>query len=103
MEQMLNPDAPVGPEAEIFDAAAVAADLERLADGHSGNERELRLAVARRLKAALVEGRAAAERVLISERRGRRCGERLCAMQDAIISVLFEFTTTHLYPAQNLS
>src|SRR5262245_11658924 len=99
---MLNPDAP-GPETEVFDALAVAADLERLAEEQSGNERDLRMAVARRLKAALIEGRAGAERLLIAERRGRRCGERLCAMQDAIIRVLFEFTTTHLYPAQNLS
>ena len=68
-----------------------------------GNERELRLAVSRRLKAALVEGRAAAERLLIKDRHGRRCAERLCFMQDEIIRVLFEFATKHLYPAQNPS
>ena len=98
---MLNPDTPAEAETDIFDAVAIAADLERLADEHSGND--LRTAVARRLKTALTEGRAAAERLLIADRRGRRCGERLCAMQDALIRLLFEFTAKHLYPAQNPS
>ena len=62
-----------------------------------------RLAVSRRLKAALLEGRAAAERLLIKDRHGRRCAERLCFMQDEIIRVLFEFAAKHLYPAQNPS
>jgi len=33
---------------EVFDAAVVAAELERLADVHSGKERDLRLALSRR-------------------------------------------------------
>ncbi|MCC6778460.1 MAG: [protein-PII] uridylyltransferase [Hyphomicrobiales bacterium] len=90
-------------ETEILNAAAIAVELERLAEEHTGNERELRTVIARRLKTALAEGRAAAERLLIKDRHGRRCGERLCAMQDEIIRVLYELTTEHLYPAQNLS
>ncbi len=100
---MLTPADQISRETEVFDARAVAAELEGLADVHSGNERELRMAVSRRLKAALVEGRAAAERLLISDRHGRRCAERLCFMQDEIIRVLFEFATKHLYTAQNPS
>jgi [protein-PII] uridylyltransferase len=100
---MLTPSDQVSRESEVFDAAVVAAGLEQLADVHAGNERELRLALSRRLKAALMEGRAAAERLLIKDRHGRRCAERLCFMQDEIIRVLFEFTTKHLYPAQNPS
>ncbi len=88
---------------EVFDAATVAAELERLADSHTGNERELRLAVSRRLRAALVEGRAAAEHLLVKDRHGRRCAERLCFMQDEIIRVLFEFAAKRLYPAENPS
>ena len=61
------------------------------------------MAVSRRLKSALVEGRAAAERLLIKDRHGRRCAERLCFMQDEIIRLLFEFAAKHLYPAQNPS
>src|ERR1700716_1837809 len=96
-----NKEAPLA--VEVFDAAAVAGELENLVPEYGGNERELRLAVSRRLKAALLEGRVVAERLLIKDRHGRRCAERLCFMQDEIIRVLFEFTTKHLYPAQNPS
>ena len=100
---MLTPSDQDARDTEIFDAPAVAAALEHLAETHAGNERELRLAVSRRLKTALVEGRAAAERLLIKDRHGRRCAERLCAMQDDIIRLLFDFAGRHLYPAQNPS
>jgi [protein-PII] uridylyltransferase len=99
---MLTPTE-TSPEAEIFDAAAIAAELARLSEVHSGNERELRLEVSRRLRAALARGRAAVEALLISDRHGRRCAERLCAMQDEIVRVLYEFAIKHLYPAQNPS
>src|SRR2546422_9188611 len=68
--------------AEIFDAAAVAAELEQLPALQNGNERELRIAVAQKLKAALMRGRAVVERMLLRDRRGRLCAERLCFMQD---------------------
>src|SRR3982075_4726582 len=96
-----NKEAPLA--VEVFDAAAVAGELENLVPEYGGNERELRLAVSRRLKAALLEGRVAVERLLIKDRHGRRCAERLCFMQDEIIRVLFEFATRRLYPAQNPS
>jgi [protein-PII] uridylyltransferase len=105
---MLNVPAPVPSPApagfaEIFDAAAVAAELEQLQALHSGNERELRTAVAQKLKAALTRGRAVVERMLLRDRRGRLCAERLCFMQDEIIRILFEFAQRHLYPADNPS
>src|SRR4249919_1037309 len=99
---MLTPSAPPR-ETEVFDAIEVAAELERLAGMHAGNHRELRLEVSRRIKAALMQGRTAAEDLLIKDRHGRRCAERLCFMQDEIIRVLYEFTAKHLYPAENPS
>src|SRR5215210_1839322 len=89
--------------ASIFDEQEVARDLTSLAASHSGRDLELRTAVAQRLKTALVEGRAAAEQLLLKDRHGRRCAERLCAMQDGIIQVLFEFASTHLYRSENPS
>src|SRR4029077_17139296 len=89
--------------AELFDAEAVYAELQELADAHAGNERELRLAVSRRLKSALADGRAVAEQLLIKDRHGRRCAERLCLMLDEIIRVIFEFSGRYLYPAENPS
>ena len=100
---MLTPSDHVPFETEVFDASEVASDLKRLAKVHAGNPRELRLEVARRIKAALVQGRAAAENLLIKDRHGRRCAERLCFMQDEIIRVMYEFTAKHLYPAENPS
>ena len=87
----------------VFDAPAVVADLEKLATEHAGRERELRTAVAQQLKTALIDGRVAAERLLLKDRHGRRCAERLCYMQDEIIRVLFEFAGKHLYPSLNPS
>ena len=87
----------------LFDATALVADVEKLADLHAGNDRELRTAVAQCLKAALMQGRAAVEQLLLKDRRGRLCAERLCFIQDEIIRVLFEFAQKHLYPAENPS
>jgi len=88
---------------ELIDTRALAADLEKLADQHPGGERDLRAQVARRLKAALGEGTAQAEQLLLKDRHGRRCAERLCRMEDGIIRILFDFARKHLYPSQNPS
>ncbi len=90
------------PSSELIDAPAIAAELDQLAQRHSGDERDLRSAVSQRLKAALADGRAAAERLLLKERRGRRCAERLCLMHDEIIRLLYEFSV-RLYPSENPS
>ena len=87
----------------LFDERALVADLEQLADTHAGSEQELRRAVAQRLKSVLTSGRANAEKLLLQDRQGRRCAERLCFIQDEIIRVLFEFAAKHLYPSQNPS
>ena len=88
---------------ELIDARALTADLEKLADRHHGDEGDLRAQVAQRLKAALGEGTAKAEKLLLKDRHGRRCAERLCRMEDEIIRILFDFARKHLYPSQNPS
>jgi [protein-PII] uridylyltransferase len=100
---MLIPNKEAVREFDVFDAATMAGELEDLAETQPGDGRELGLAVSRRLKTALLHGRAEAERLLIKDRGGRRCAERLCFMQDEIIRVLYEFAGKHLYPAQNPS
>src|ERR1700685_2366755 len=87
-------------EVELIDTAAIVADLKALAKTHGGRERELRTAVAQRLKAALTKARKDAEQLLLKDRHGRRCAERLCQMQDEIIRILFEFIGAELYPSQ---
>src|SRR5829696_8728561 len=88
---------------DVFDSSSVAAALDQLAAEYRGRDSELRAAMAKRLKLALTEGRAAAEQLLLKERRGRLCAERLCFMQDEIIRILFEFIGKHLYQSRNPS
>ncbi|MGP0090690.1 MAG: [protein-PII] uridylyltransferase [Xanthobacteraceae bacterium] len=94
---MLSID-PAKKDVELFDASELAASLQTLAEDHAGNERELRVAVARRLKAVLNQGRKTAEALLLRDRHGRRCAERLCRLQDGLIGVLYEFAAKRLYP-----
>jgi [protein-PII] uridylyltransferase len=89
--------------ADIFDASAIAAELEKVAARGGGSERDRRAEVSAILKAARARGLARAEELLLKDRRGRRCAERLSFMQDEIIRLLFEFAERHLYPAQNPS
>ncbi len=100
---MLSPEQTQRPSSGIFDADAAAQELEALAGNHSGGDIELRAAVAQYLKGELLKGRDKAEQLLLKERNGRRCAERLCLMQDDIIRVLFEFASKRLYPSQNPS
>src|SRR5437773_10762788 len=101
---MLTPASPANPAAvSLLDGAAIAAEIDALAEAHSASDRELRVLLAQRLKAAIAEGRAAAERLLLADRRGRLCAERLSLMQDEIIRILFDFARQRLYPAQNPS
>jgi len=96
---------PVNPShyAETIDSTALSAELDALAHEYAGREGDLRSAVAKHLKSALVAGRAAAEQQLLKDRHGRRCAARLCAMQDELIRVLQEFVVKHLYPSENPS
>jgi [protein-PII] uridylyltransferase len=91
------------PTSELIDVRAVTADLEALVKNHSGGDRELRAAVAQRLKTALIAGRDKAEKLLLKDRHGRRCAERICRLEDEIIRILFDFARTHLYPSENPS
>ncbi|MBI2714465.1 MAG: [protein-PII] uridylyltransferase [Rhizobiales bacterium] len=98
-----RPATPSRAAVELIDAPAIAAELELLAKAHTGGERELRTALAQRLKTALNDGRAKAEQLLLKDRLGRGCAEQLCRMEDEIIRILFEFAIKHLYPSQNPS
>ena len=61
------------PDAEIFDAAAIAAELARLSEVHSGNERELRLAASRHLRGARGGGDEVGEEFFLAPPHQRRC------------------------------
>src|ERR1700726_2778565 len=86
------------PEAdERFDTARVTAAVDALAEKHAGREDLFRAATAQLLKAELIAARAIAQEVLLKDRHGRLCAERLCFVQDEIIRILFAAATRHLY------
>src|SRR3569833_2804162 len=80
-----------------FDSERVAAAVDALAEKHAGREDVFRSSVAQMLKAELIAARAAAQAMLLKDRHGRRCAERLCFVQDEIIRILFAAATRHLY------
>ena len=53
--------------------------------------------MAQLLKAELIAARATAQALLLKDRHGRRCAERLCFVQDEIIRILYAAATRHLY------
>src|SRR5947209_3099977 len=89
---MLSPADPAQ-RATLIDTDAAALNLAQLAAEYSGRERELRTAVAQCLKSALAEGRNAAAAMLLKDRHGRACAERLCGMQDEIIRLIYDLVS----------
>ncbi len=86
------------PEAdERFDTARITAAVDALAARHAGHEDVFRTHLAQLLKAEFITARAATQTVLLKDRHGRRCAERLCFIQDEIIRILFAAATRHLY------
>src|SRR6201986_2559051 len=86
------------PEAdERFDTARITSAVDALAAEHAGREDIFRAAGARLLKAEMVAARATAQAVLLKDRHGRRCAERLCFVEDEVIRILFTAATQHLY------
>src|SRR3982075_3734553 len=82
---------------ERFDTARITAAVDALAATHSGREDVFRAAMAQLLKVEMIQARAVAQAVLLQDRHGRRCAERLCFVQDEIIRILFAAATKHLY------
>src|SRR5258706_1868651 len=82
---------------ERSDTARITAAIDALAAKHAGREDLFRAAVAQLLKAEMIEARAVAQAVLLRDRHGRRCAERLCFVQDEIIRILYAAATRHLY------
>src|SRR5689334_15596148 len=83
-----------------FDTQRITVAVDALADKHAGREDVFRASVTQMLKAELAAARAAAQAMLLKDRHGRRCAERLCFVQDEIIRILFAAATSHLYRSQ---
>src|ERR1700727_266077 len=82
---------------ERFDTARFTPAIAELAAKDQGREDVFRSSLAQLLKAELIAARAVAQAILLKDRHGRRCAERLCFVQDEIIRILFAAATRHLY------
>ena len=86
----------------LIDGAALGAELTALAGGRKGTLSAAdRAAIVSRLKRALAEGRAEAERQLSADGRGDACARRLSDLQDAIIRAIHDFAVENVYPSDN--
>ncbi|MDB5485463.1 MAG: bifunctional uridylyltransferase/uridylyl-removing protein, partial [Tardiphaga sp.] len=86
------------PDVELaFDPQRITAEIDALAAEHGGRADVFRSALAKLFKAELARARVAAQAMLLKDRHGRRCAERLCVVQDEIIQMLFAAATKHLY------
>jgi [protein-PII] uridylyltransferase len=89
-------------KAPYFDVREVAREFTVLVKARGGTA-EARPAVLERLKGLLKTARAEAERQLAADGSGRRCAEGLSAFQDALIGLVYDYTTAHIYSATNPS
>ena len=85
----------------LIDGEALRADLMRLAGERSELSQQARAALVARLKRALSEGRAEAERRLKRDGNGSLCATRLSDLQDLLIRVVYDVATEHAYLRPN--
>jgi len=97
MDTIVNPARPTGDDR--FDTPRITGEIDALAVKHVGHEDTFRAALAQLMKAELLKARDSTQALLLTDRHGRRCAERLCFIQDEIIRMLFSAATRHLYPS----
>src|SRR5262249_40356771 len=96
-------DQPAPIKAAYFDLDLLRHEASELAHSHSGQDSTLRMALVERLRRPVEDARTAARRQLERDGDGRACAEGLSAFQDALIKLAYDFTTTHIYRADNPS
>jgi [protein-PII] uridylyltransferase len=88
----------------LIDPMAIRRELSGLTDAsQEGSSPQIRSEVLSILKKVSEEGRAAARRMLMEDGRGTLCAERLSALQDEIIRIIYDFAVTHVYRSKNPS
>jgi [protein-PII] uridylyltransferase len=90
-------------KAPYFDAGAVARELAECIGRHGGSERAARPAILERLKELLKAARQGASLQLDSDGDGRGCAGGLSHFQDELIRLVYDYTVSHVYRAENPS
>jgi [protein-PII] uridylyltransferase len=96
-------DQPAPRQPPYFDLDLLRHEAAELADEYSGQDTFLRVALVERLRHLVKEAHVAAERQLERDGDGRACAAGLSDFQDALIRLAYDFTTNHVYRAENPS
>jgi [protein-PII] uridylyltransferase len=96
-------DQPAPKQAPYFDLDLLRHEASELARAHSGQDSVLRVALVGRMRQLVDDAYAAARRQLEEDGDGRACAAGLSAFQDALIKLAYDFTTNHVYRADNPS
>lgn len=88
----------------LIDSAELRRRLTALvSDGSDGGNPQVRAKVLAILKDVRLETRALVQKLLLEDKRGVLCAERLSHVQDELIRVIYDFAVTHVYPVKNPS
>ncbi|MDK9695911.1 MAG: [protein-PII] uridylyltransferase [Siculibacillus sp.] len=74
-----------------------------VAEGADGGNPAVRAKALAILKEVRLEARARIHDLLLADKRGVRCAERLSHVQDELIRVIYDFAVEHVYPVKNPS
>ena len=96
-------DQPAPRQAPYFDLDLLRHEASQLARSYSGQDTSLRKALVERFRQFVDDAQLAAKRQLDQDGDGRACAAGLSAFQDALIRLAYDFTTTHVYRAENPS
>ncbi|MFZ1815501.1 MAG: [protein-PII] uridylyltransferase [Rhizobiaceae bacterium] len=89
---------------ELIEPQDIRVRLSELTStSNDGSAPEVRQHVLALLKEANREGREKARLLLESDGNGTRCAERISALQDEIIRIIYDFAVTHVYRVTNPS
>ncbi len=95
-------DSPAHQQAAFFDPQSLRVELTRLFNANE-NADAARPEVLERLKALVEDAYRISKARLEVDHNGRQCANGLAQFQDALIGLIYDYTTTHVYRATNPS
>lgn len=96
-------DQPVSRQAPYFDFDLLRQETGELARKHAGQDTQLRAELVAYLKPLVAEAHEVAEQQLKHSGDGRECAGGLSDFRDALIRLIYDVTTQHIYRVQNPS
>ena len=89
-------------EAPFFDPAALRVELTGIFNAHESGD-DARPDVLAHLKSLVEDAHRISRQQLEKDRNGRKCANGLAQFEDALVSLIYDYTVTHIYRATNPS